>query len=150
METQNTTDIITELIDAIEQMIPRYMNDPEDKAKSKGSVAFCIIDESGNVHGKFIGTDKIRAREMYRVAWTKASQVYITGVKTGEFERMYFNDLGNVNSYGIKAPELIGWEGGQPLKLKNGKTIFAGFSGFRGSSDIEIVQRALAEVENRY
>ncbi|MBW4890166.1 hypothetical protein KXQ82_10585 [Mucilaginibacter sp. HMF5004] len=150
MDTLTTRNIITDLIAAVENLIPVYMQNTEDQERSKGNVAFCIIDEDGNVSGKFMGPDKIRTRELYRIAWTKASQVHITGVNTGNFEKMYFNDLGNVNSFGIKAPDLIGWEGGQALHLKNGKKLFVGFSGFRSATDLEIMQKALAYIEARY
>ena len=143
----NNPTIITKLIAAVESLIPVYMQNPEGYERSQGNVAFCIIDEDGNTFGKFTGPDKIRARELYRIAWTKASQVFITGVNTGDFEKMYFNDLGNVNSFGIKAPDFIGWQGGQLLKLKSGRNLFVGFSGFRGVTDIEIMQKALAIAE---
>jgi glc operon protein GlcG len=42
---------------------------------------------------------------------------------------------------------LIGWEGGQPLSLKNGSNLSVGFSGFRGVTDLEIMVRALAVAE---
>jgi hypothetical protein len=32
-----------------------------------------------------------KIRESFRVAWTKASQVWITGMKTGEYEKKIFN-----------------------------------------------------------
>ena len=149
-EGKDTGVIIDELITAVEKLIPVYMDNEQEKVRSGGNAAFCIIDNEGNIRGKFTGPDKIRARELYHIAWTKASQVYITGVATGEFEKMYFNDLGNINSYGIKAPDLIGWLGGQPLQLKNGKTLFVGFSGFSGAVDLEIFKKALAEVEEKY
>ncbi len=37
--------------------------------------------------------------------------------------------------------------GGQPLVLKNGTVLSVGFSGFRGVTDLEIMVKALAEVE---
>jgi glc operon protein GlcG len=81
------------------------------------------------------------------VAWTKASQVWLTGVKTGEYERMVFNKEVEENANGIEAPDLIGWEGGQPLTTQKGTKLSVGFSGFRGVTDIEIIVRALAEAE---
>jgi len=93
------------------------------------------------------GTNKPRLRQSYKVAWTKASQVWLTGVKTGEYERMVFNKEVDENANGIDAPDLIGWVGGQPLTLKDGRKISVGFSGFRGSTDIEIMEKALAEAE---
>ena len=52
------------------------------------------------------------------------------------------------NANGIEAPDLIGWEGGQPLTLENGIKFSAGFSGFRGVTDLEIMKKAMAEVES--
>jgi glc operon protein GlcG len=123
------------------------MGIPEDEAISHGNVAVCIIDDRGLVHGRMYGANKPRLRQSYRVAWTKASQVWLTGVKTGEYERMVFNKEVGENANGIEAPDLIGWEGGQPLRLKDGTILSVGFSGFRGTTDIEIMVRALAVAE---
>lgn len=140
--------IVNELFDAIEKMIPVYMAVPEDKRISNGNVAVCIIDENGQVHGKMFGENKPRLRQSYKVAWTKASQVWLSGVKTGEYERMVFNKEVEENANGIDAPDLIGWEGGQPLCLNNGVKLSVGFSGLRGTSDLDIMIKALAYVEN--
>ena len=136
------------IFEAIERLIPHFMAIPEDSVISGGNVAVCIIDESGGVYGKMFGTNKPRLRQSYRVAWTKASQVWLTGVRTGEYERMVFNKEVGENANGIEAPDLIGWEGGQPLTLKNGKILAVGFSGFRGVTDLEIMVKALAEAES--
>lgn len=138
---------IHQIFDAIEKLIPLYMEIPEDKCISNGNLAVCIIDEDGQVHGKMFGTNKARLRQSYKVAWTKASQVWLTGVKTGEYERMVFNKEVDENANGIEAPDLIGWTGGQPLTLKNGTKLSVGFSGFRGVTDIEIMVKALADAE---
>jgi len=139
--------IVNKLFDEIEKLIPHYMAMPEEKNISMGNLAVCIIDDSGIVYGKMFGTDKPRLRRSYRVAWTKASQVWLTGVKTGEYERMVFNKEIGENENGIEAPDLIGWQGGQPLTLKNGKKLSVGFSGFRGVTDLEIMVKALAAAE---
>lgn len=138
---------INKLFDTIEKLIPIYMDVPEDKNISNGNVAACIIDENGLVHGKMFGTNNTRLRQSYKVAWTKASQVWLTGVKTGEYERMVFNNEVDENGNGIEAPDLIGWQGGQPLTMKNGSKLAVGFSGFRGVTDLEIMEKALAEAE---
>ncbi len=147
MEHTNDQTLVNKIFMAIEKMIPIYMKIPEDACISNGNLAVCIIDENGNIHGKFFGTNKPRLRQSYRVAWTKASQVWLTGVKTGEYERMVFNKEVGENANGIEAPDLIGWEGGQPITLKNGAILSVGFSGFRGTTDIEIMVKALAEAE---
>ncbi len=89
------------------------------------------------------GANKARLRQSYKVAWTKASQVWLTGVKTGEYEKMVFNGLAEENGNGIEAPDLIGWQGGQPLILPDGSKLSVGFSGFRGVIDLEIMVKAL-------
>ena len=147
MDKKEVILIVNKLFDEIEKQIPLYMEDPLDKSISNGNVAACIIDESGQVHGRMFGTNKPRLRQSYRVAWTKASQVWLTGIKTGEYERMVFNKQVGENDNGIEAPDLIGWEGGQPLTLKNGSIISVGFSGFRGVTDLEIMVKALAAAE---
>ncbi len=139
--------VINQFFAAIEKLIPVYMEDPLDKNIANGNVAVCIIDEDGTVYGKMFGTNKPRLRQSYRVAWTKASQVWLTGVKTGEYERMVFNKEIAENANGIETPDLIGWEGGQPLTMKNGIKLSVGFSGFRGVTDLEIMVKALNKIE---
>ena len=118
---------------------------PLDKAISQGVSALCIIEQDGTIHGKMYGEDKNRMRHCFKIAWTKASQVWITGMKTGEYEKKVFNNEVDHGVYGILMPDFIGWEGGQPITLKDGTLLSIGFSGFRGTSDIEIVQRAVAK-----
>jgi uncharacterized protein GlcG (DUF336 family) len=148
MENKEVLLLIPKLFNAIEELIPQYMEIEADRNISNGNVAVCVIDEHGGVHGKMFGTNKPRLRQSYKVAWTKASQVWLTGVKTGEYERRVFNKEVPENANGIEAPDLIGWEGGQPLTIKNGEKLSVGFSGFRGITDLEIMVRALAAVES--
>ena len=127
----------------IERLIPFYMQNPADKNIANGNVAVCVIADDGTVLGRMFGKDKPRLRQSYKVAWTKASQVWLTGVKTGEYEKMVFNQLVEENGNGIEAPDLIGWQGGQPLTLPDGSKLSVGFSGFRGLVDLEIMVKAL-------
>ena len=143
MDNQNLAAIIGKMFAEMENLIPVYMQNPEDKDIAGGNVAVCVIDENGLVYGRMFGTNKPRLRQSYRVAWTKASQVWLTGVKTGEYEKMVFNQLVEENGNGIEAPDLIGWQGGQPLTLPDGQKLAVGFSGFRGVVDLEIVVKAL-------
>ncbi|KOP37752.1 MULTISPECIES: hypothetical protein [unclassified Flavobacterium] len=131
---------------AIEDLIPSYMDVQEDKVISNGNVAVCIIDEEGTVYGRMYGNDKARKRQSYKIAWTKASQVWLTGVKTGDYEKLVFNNIVDENANGIEAPDLIGWQGGQPLTLSDGTKLSVGFSGFRGVSDLEIVIKAFKKI----
>lgn len=139
---------IEELIESIAKLVPDYMADPEDNLRAKGVASVCIIDENGQVYGKIFGNDKLRGRESFKNAWTKASQVWITGYKTYDYEKMIFNGQINPKQYGIPLPELIGWHGGQPLTLSDGTKLAVGFSGFRGSSDLEIVEKAMEIIFN--
>lgn len=144
MENQTLNIIIKNAFDEIIKLIPVYMQDPEDSSIANGNVAVCIIEnETGMVYGKMFGTNNPRLRQSYQVAWTKASQVWLTGVKTGEYERMIFNREIEENGNGIEAPDLIGWTGGQPITLPDGTKLSVGFSGFRGVIDLEIVVKAL-------
>lgn len=136
-------DIIIKLIDKIDSLIPSYMAIEEDRIKANGSVAVCIMDTNGNIYGRIFGDDKILGRERYRVAWMKASQSWITGMKTGEFERLAFNNEIDERKFGLRRPDYIGWEGGQPITLADGTVLFAGVSGFRSVSDLEIVSKAI-------
>ena len=134
---------IEKLIICIEELVPVYMAIPEDQAKSNGVASLCIIDESGQIYGKVFGNDQLRGRDSFRIAWTKASQVWITGIKTNEYEKLVFADQIDPQEFGIKLPDLVGWLGGQPIILPDGTKISVGFSGFRGTSDLEIVVKAL-------
>ena len=126
------SEFISQLINEIEKLVPVYMQNEEDRAKANGVVAFCILDSEGNIHRKIFGTDKIRGRELFRVAWTKASQTWITGMRTGEFEKLVFNGEIDETAFGIRRPDYIGWTGGQQITLQDGTIFSAGFSGFRG------------------
>ncbi|HEY0175239.1 MAG TPA: hypothetical protein VGC08_02610 [Pedobacter sp.] len=145
MEDKSLDLIINEALFKIELLRKEYLQQPEDQVIAEGNVAVCIIDEDGSVYGKMYGTNRPRLRQSYKVAWTKASQVWLTGVKTGQYERMVFNKEVDENGNGIEAPDLIGWEGGQPLTLSSGTKLSIGFSGFRGVTDLEIVVRAFEE-----
>jgi len=143
MENQKLAALVSNMFSEIENLIPVYMQKPEDKNIANGNVAVCIISENGMVFGRMFGPDKPRSRQSYKVAWIKASQVWLTGVKTGDYEKMVFNRLVDENGNGIEAPDLIGWQGGQPLTLPDGSVLSVGFSGFRGVVDLEIMEKAL-------
>ena len=148
MEKSELQVIINKIIEECEKMIPDYMKNEEDKRIANGNVSICIIDAYGVIYGRMFGSNKVRARESFRVAWTKASQVHITGFKTGEYEKLAFNNEIDENQFGIERPDYIGWEGGQPITLSDGTTLSVGFSGFRGVIDLEIVIKALDKAEN--
>lgn len=137
---------ITNFFERIELLIPQYSSNPLD-AFANGNVAVCVIDSDGNVFGKIWGNNKIVGRNFYKNAWIKASQVWITGMKTGEYEKRLYNGEFKEEDFGIGMPDLIGWEGGQPVVLNDGSILAVGFSGFRGVNDLKIVSEALELME---
>jgi uncharacterized protein GlcG (DUF336 family) len=147
MDHQELITLIEKLISAIEKRIPAYLSDPIDLDISKGNTAVCIIDCDGNVYGKLYGTDKISQRNFFKIAWIKASQVWITGMKTGEFEKRVYADQIDEGKFGISKPDFIGWEGGQPIKIDTETVLSVGFSGLQGIHDLEIVIKALEDIQ---
>jgi uncharacterized protein GlcG (DUF336 family) len=146
MDSNSISQFISRLTAAVEKRLPEYLADEADRSRNEGNGALCIIEENGAVHGQLFGTDKIRQRHSFRIAWTKASQVWITGIKTGEYEKLVFTGQIDDRKFGIIRPDFIGWEGGQPVSVEGTAKLSVGFSGFRGASDNEIVQKALVDV----
>ncbi len=145
MTNQELQQIISKMLESINAQIPSYKSSEQDWKISSGNVAVCIIDDEGRIYGKIWGDDKVRGRGFYDVAYRKASQVWITGYKTGEYERLVFTDKINHRDYGIELPDLMGWEGGQPIQLNAETRISCGFSGFKGVNDLAIVKNAADE-----
>lgn len=145
MTAKKLQEVINKMLDSISGQIPSFQNSAIDWNISAGNVAVCIIDDAGNIYGKIWGDDKLRGRKFYDVAYRKASQVWITGYKTGEFERLVFTDKLNYRDFGIELPDLMGWEGGQPIQLDGETRISCGFSGFKGVNDLAIVKKAAGE-----
>ncbi len=139
--------IPAQLIAAIEALLPEYLADPADRNIANGNVGVCIIDEAGRIHGAQFGPDRIRKRQSFRTAWTKASQVWITGMKTGEYERAVFTGQVDEHKFGIARPDFVGWEGGQPFTLPDGTRLSVGISGLRGVSDLAIAVRAMQQLK---
>tara|TARA_R110000868_G_scaffold144361_1_gene363353 strand:- start:15788 stop:16240 length:453 start_codon:yes stop_codon:yes gene_type:complete len=146
MTTSKLEKTIYSLFEALEKEIPGFQNSPEDWEICNGNVAICIISEEGKVYGKLFGTDKIEQREIFRIAWQKASQVWITGHNTGDYEKLVFGGTMDPEDAPIELPDLIGWVGGQLIQLDDESRISVGFSGFQGVNDIGIVQTALKKV----
>src|SRR5262245_26469416 len=126
MTTERMQQLINKMIDSISEQIPSYKNSVEDWKNCQGNVALCIIDDNGNIYGKIWGDDKLRGRKYFDIAYRKASQVWITGYKTGDFERLVFTDQLNYKDFGIELPDLMGWQGGQPIQLDNETRICCG------------------------
>jgi len=143
MTQEQVQSLVNKMFAHISVKIDDYRTSEPDWSISQGNVAVCIIDDAGNIYGKIWGTNKVRGRSFYDVAYRKASQVWITGYKTGEYERLVFSDVLNYKDFGIELPDLMGWEGGQPLQLDAETRISCGFSGFKGVNDLAIVKNAL-------
>jgi glc operon protein GlcG len=133
----------------VDDNISSYMENPDDYKISEGNVALCIVEKDGTVYGKMFGKDLIRKRNSFFYAWKKASQVWITGIPTGEFERKVFNNEINEYAYGINRPDYIGWIGGQPVTIGNGEILAVAFSGFRGETDIQLISDAIKEIMDK-
>lgn len=145
MSNEKLQEVINKLFDSLSAQIPACQRSEADWSISKGNVAVCLIDDAGNIYGKIWGDDKVSGRSFYDVAYRKASQVWITGYKTGEYERLVFSDQLNYKDFGIELPDLMGWEGGQPIQLDAETRISCGFSGFEGVNDLAIVKKAVKE-----
>jgi uncharacterized protein GlcG (DUF336 family) len=145
MRNEKLQEVINKLFDSISAQIPAFESSEVDWRISDGNVAVCLIDDAGRIYGKIWGNDKVRGRSFYDVAYRKASQVWITGYKTGEYERLVFSDQLNYKDFGIELPDLMGWEGGQPIQLDAETRLSCGFSGFEGVNDLAIVKKAAEE-----
>jgi glc operon protein GlcG len=148
IENNSQNLFLIRLFATIEKLIPEFSANPND-AFAEGNVAVCVLDESGNIYGKIWGTNKVKGRQFFKNAWIKASQVWITGMKTGEYEQKLYNGEFGEEKFGISMPDLIGWEGGQPVVMHDGTRLSVGFSGFRGFNDLAIVNKALELVQQQ-
>jgi uncharacterized protein GlcG (DUF336 family) len=142
MKQSELQSVINKMFDIISQEIPTFKTSDIDWNISDGNVAICIIDDAGNIYGKIWGDEKVRGRGFYDVAYRKASQVWITNMKTGEYEVEVFAGRINYKDFGIELPDLMGWEGGQPIQLDSETRISCGFSGFEGVNDLALVKSA--------
>ncbi len=147
MSTSDSSIIANQIINAIAKLLPEYLADPADRNTANGNLGVCIIDAAGRIQGAMFGPDRIRQRQCFRTAWTKASQVWLTGMKTGEYEKAVYTGQVDESKAGISRPDLIGWEGGQPFTLKDGTRLSVGVSGMRGVSDLAIAARAVKELQ---
>lgn len=134
------------LILAVERLMPEFLEDPIDGPQSKGNAAVLVIEPSGRMHGRIFGTDADRGRWCFGIASRKVSQVWRTGYATGEFETLVYAGRLDEGKFGVNRPDFIGWQGGVALEGEGGALVAAAFSGFRGTKDVEIIERASAAV----
>ncbi len=147
MTPTELTAAATQLIAEVEKLIPGCMQNPGDRDNCQGNVTLMIIAEGGQIFGRMFGDNNSRRRGTSRVAWQKATQVWMTHQSTGQFEKQVYGP-GNVDpgKFGLQHPDLIGWEGGLPVVAQDGTKIAVAVSGFRGVTDCNIIRQAVAKV----
>jgi hypothetical protein len=131
------------LFAAIEALIPEFCKNQVDFGVNNGNLAVFLIGPNGEIFGQTFGKDMPKCRDTSITAWKKASQVWLTRVATGEYERKVFNGEVEWWNYGVMKSDLIGWNGGIPAVMDDGTEIALGFSGFRGETDVELLEAAL-------
>jgi len=134
------------LAEEVGRLLPEFLQDPIDRAMYANGAAVCVIDACGRIHGRIFGEDKGRGRWCFGIATRKVAQVWQTGYATGRFEELVYAGKLDEGRFGVNRPDFIGWLGGVPLRRPDGALVAAAFSGFRGESDVAIVERAAAKV----
>jgi glc operon protein GlcG len=140
------TALVERLIREIELLIPACLENPADRDNSHGNVTLFIVAEGGQIFGRMFGTDAARRRGTCRIAWQKATQVWMTGQATGRFEELVYARQIDPAKFGLSHPELIGWEGGLPVAADDGTKLAVAMSGFTGATDCRIIRQAVANV----
>jgi uncharacterized protein GlcG (DUF336 family) len=146
MKDNNIEKIVNQIFVEIETSLNQFKTSPEDWNISEGNVAICVITKEGKIFGKLYGNDKLKQRQFFNVAWKKASQTWITGYKTGDYEKIVYGGEMDPEDSLISLPDLIGWAGGQLIAINDSTELAIGFSGFRGFNDIKIVEDAVQKV----
>ena len=146
MSQADLQDLTGRLFAEIERLLPKYGAVAEDAAVNANNTAVIAIGPAGDVYGRFFGTDRVRMRDTAGTAWKKAGQVWLSGVRTGEYERRVYNGEVEWWKIGVMKSDLIGWEGGLPVRLADSSQLALGFSGFRGETDVALLREALAAI----
>ncbi len=146
MDASYLAHVAERILAAIRDLEPRYAAEPENQQINAGHSAVCLMSADGQVWGQVFGTDKLRQRASFSLAYRKCSQVWITGYPTGTYEELVYAKKIDMWKYGIHKPDFVGWEGGQSIAIDGATTLSAGYSGFRGDHDLEIVSLAVAAV----
>jgi hypothetical protein len=130
------------LIAEVARLYPEYVQDPLDGERNAGNAAVFALGLDGVVHGRLFGDDPAVRQKVYLIASRKLLQVWRTGYPTGRFEELVYAGKLDEANFGIQRPDFIGWLGGVPLLTPDGGLVAAAFSGFRGITDIRILERA--------
>ena len=149
MNPEKREEIVGRILDAVEELLPEYLRKEVEWKVNNGHSAVCVIDDAGRVWGRMFGDDKARLRSSFKTAQSKAGQVWLTGMATGDYEESVYTRKVEWRRYGIPKPELIGWQGGIPVALGDGDVLAVGFSGFREETDRELVTKAAERVLGR-
>lgn len=134
------------LTEQVRALVPVFLTEKANADMSGGNAAFVVIGSDGRLSGQVFGTDVGRGRWCLGIAMRKASQVLATGYATGRFEELVYAGKLNEGDFGLMRPDLIGWQGGVPLRCEDGSLLAAAFSGFPGERDVSIVLEAAARV----
>lgn len=134
------------LIAEVVRLFPAYLAEQTLPYHNTGDAAVCVIGPDGTVTGRIFGQDKARGRHCFGLATRKVMQVWATGYATGRFEELVYGGKLSEDAFGLNRPDFIGWLGGVPLLLEDGSLLAAAFSGFRGESDVAILEAAAMAV----
>ena len=147
MNSSEITTVATQLIVEVEKLIPACMQNPEDRDNSLGNVTLLIIAQDGQIFGRMFGDNNRTRRGTSRIAWQKATQVWMTHQATGQFEKQVYGAAhADPGQFGLQHPDLIGWEGGLPVVAADGTKLAVAMSGFTGVTDCNIIRQAVAKV----
>lgn len=147
MSPSEISNAATQLIAEVEKLIPVAMQNPEDRDNSHGNVTLLIIAEGGQIFGRMFGNDNRTRRGTSRIAWQKATQVWMTGQATGKFEKQVYGSAAvDPGQFGLQHPDLIGWDGGLPVVASDGTKFAVAVSGFSGVTDCNIIRQAVAKI----
>ncbi len=146
MNPSALTALVEQFISEVEKLLPTCMANPPDRDNSLGNVTLFIVAEDGQLFGRMFGTDNVRRRGTCRIAWQKATQVWMTGMATGRYEEQVYAKQVDPSKYGINHPDFIGWDGGLPVVAADGTKLAVAMSGFTGETDCRIIREAVARV----
>jgi uncharacterized protein GlcG (DUF336 family) len=135
------------LITEVARLIPECMENPADRDNSNGNVTLFIVAETGQFFGRMFGGDRLKQRGTCRIAWQKATQVWLTNMATGRYEEAVYSKRVDPSKFGINHPDFIGWDGGLPVQLSDGTRLSVAMSGFTGDTDCAVIRRAVAALD---
>jgi len=147
MNAAEITAAATQLIAEVEELIPACMQNPVDHDNRLCNGTLLIIAQDGQIFGRMFGDNNRTRRGTSRIAWQKATQVWMTHQATGQFEKQVYGPANaDPGQFGLQHPDLIGWEGGLPIVATDGTKFAAAVSGFSGKTDCQIIRDAVGKI----